>query len=101
MTEVVPHPKFVLTLPQPCSRTSDENEDQSPAVASMHYDLCGEPSSKSTGKHIPQTANLAATSGHASSDERSADISSLDNLRIKSLRPAIIRGRMNDTQVRS
>jgi hypothetical protein len=38
-----------------------------------------------------------ATSGHASNDKRSADISSLDNLRIKSLRPSIIRWRMNDT----
>jgi hypothetical protein len=44
-----------------------------------------------------QTANLAATSGHASNDKRSADISSLNNLRIKSLRPSIISGRMNDT----
>ena len=44
-----------------------------------------------------QTANLAATSGHAANDKRSADISSLDNLRIKSLRPAIIGWRMNDT----
>jgi hypothetical protein len=44
-----------------------------------------------------QAANLAATSGHASNDERSADISSLDNMRIKSLRPSIIRWRMNDT----
>jgi hypothetical protein len=43
------------------------------------------------------TANLAAMSGHASNDKRSADISSLDNLRIKSLRPSIIRWRMNDT----
>jgi hypothetical protein len=41
--------------------------------------------------------NLAATSGHASNDKRSADISSLDNLHIKSLRPSIIRWRMNDT----
>ena len=38
-----------------------------------------------------------ATSGHASNDKRSADISSLDNLRIKSPRPSIIRWRMNDT----
>src|SRR6266700_656171 len=30
-----------------------------------------------------QAVNLAATSGHASNDKRSADISSLDNLRIK------------------
>ena len=37
------------------------------------------------------------TSGHASNDKRSADISSLDNLRIKSLRPSIFRWRMNDT----
>jgi hypothetical protein len=37
------------------------------------------------------------TSGHASNDKRSADISSLDNLRIKSLRPSIIRWRMSDT----
>ena len=44
-----------------------------------------------------QTANLAATSGHASNDKRSADISSLDSLRIKSLRPSIIRWRMNGT----
>lgn len=38
-----------------------------------------------------------ATSGHASNDKGSADISSLDNLHIKSLRPSIIRWRMNDT----
>ena len=74
-----------------------KNEDQSHKVASMHYDFFGEPSSKPTGEHIPQTANLAATSGHASNDKRSADISSLDNLRIKSPRPSIIGGCMNDT----
>jgi hypothetical protein len=74
-----------------------KNEDQSHTVASMHYGLFGEPSSKPTGELIPQTANLAATSGHASNDKRSADFSSLDNLRIKSLRPSIIRWRMNDT----
>jgi hypothetical protein len=74
-----------------------QNDDQSHAVASRHQGLFGEPSSKPTGKLIPQTADLAATSDHASSDERSANISSLDNVRIKSLRPAIIRGRMNDT----
>jgi hypothetical protein len=44
-----------------------------------------------------QTTNLAATSGYASNDKRSADISSLDHLRIKSLWPSIIRWRMNDT----
>jgi hypothetical protein len=44
---------------------------------------------------------MRATSGHASNDKRGADISPLDNLRIKSLRPSIIRWRMNDTQVRS
>ena len=43
------------------------------------------------------TANPAVTSGHAANDKRSADISSLDNLRIKSLRPAITGWRMNDT----
>jgi hypothetical protein len=74
-----------------------KNEDQSHTVASMHYGLFGEPSSKTTGEHIPQTANLAATLGRASNDERSADISSLDNLSTKSLRPSIIRGCMNDT----
>ena len=37
------------------------------------------------------------TSGHASNDKCGANISSLDNLGIKSPRPAIIRGRMNDT----
>ena len=37
------------------------------------------------------------TSGHASNDKCSANISSLDNLGIKSPRTAIIRGRMNDT----
>ena len=74
-----------------------KNEDQSHTVASMHYGLFGEPSSKLTGEHIPQTANLAATLGRASNDERSADISSLDNLSTKSLRPSIIRGCMNDT----
>ena len=37
------------------------------------------------------------TSGHASNDKCSANISSLDNLGIKSPRSAIIRGRMNDT----
>jgi hypothetical protein len=74
-----------------------KNEDQSHTVASMHYGLFGELPSKPTGELIPRTANLASTSGHASNDKRSADISSLDNLRIKSLRPSIIRGRMNDT----
>jgi hypothetical protein len=44
-----------------------------------------------------QTANSAATLGHASNDNCSADIGSLDNLRIKSLRPSTIRWRMNDT----
>ena len=74
-----------------------KNEDLSHTVASLHYGLFGEPSSKPTGELIPQTTNLAATSGHASNDKGSADISSLDNLRIKSLRPSIIRWRMNDT----
>jgi hypothetical protein len=96
MTEAVPHPKFVLTMPQ-VREPRMQNEDRSHTVASMHCGLFREPSSKPTGKHIPQTANFAATSGHASNDERSADISPLDDLRIKSLRPAIIRGRMNDT----
>jgi hypothetical protein len=74
-----------------------KNEDQSHTVASMRYGPFGEPSSKPAGEHIPQTANLAATLGHASNDKRSADISSLDNLSTKSLRPSIIRGCMNDT----
>ena len=73
-----------------------KNEDQSHKVASMHYGFFGEPSSKPTGEHIPQTANLAATSGHASNDKRSADISFLKSLRIKSLRPSIIKRRTND-----
>ena len=38
-----------------------------------------------------------ATSGHTSNDKCGANISPLDNLGIKSPRPAIIRGRMNDT----
>jgi hypothetical protein len=55
--------------------------------------------SKQFHRHLSamQAANLAGTSGHASNDQRSADIGSLDDLRIKSLRPSIIRGRMNDT----
>ncbi len=39
------------------------------------------------------------TSGRASNDKRGADISSLDNLGIKSLRPAIIGRRVNDTYI--
>lgn len=39
-------------------------------------------------------------SGHASNDKCGASISSPDNLGMKSPRPAIVRGRMNDTQIR-
>jgi len=72
-----------------------KNEDQSHTVASMHYGLFGDPSSKLTGSIFRKRPILPL--GHASNDKRSADISSLDNLSIKSLRPSIIRGCMNDT----
>ena len=48
-------------------------------------------------KHYASVQSCPATSGHASNDKRSADISSLDSLRIKSLRSSILRWRMNDT----
>ena len=65
-------------------------------VPSMHYGLFGDPTSKPARKLIPQMANLTDKSGNASNDKRRADISSLDNVRIKSLRPAIIKRRMNN-----
>jgi hypothetical protein len=83
-----------------CNRVCEtrmKNEDQIHTVAGIPYGLFGEPLRKPAGKLLPQTANLAATSGHASNDKCSADINSLDNLCIKSLRPSIIRGRLNDT----
>jgi len=72
-----------------------QNEDQSHMVANttaFSANLV-----ETHGELILHTANLAATSHHASNDKRSADISSLDNLRIKPLRASIFRGRMNDT----
>ena len=73
--------------------------DDSIGALMKHLDDMGGEPSKQFHRHLSamQAANLAATSGHASNDKRSADISSLDNLRIKSLRPSIIRWRMNDT----
>ena len=39
----------------------------------------------------------AATSDHAADDKSSATVSSLDHVGTKSLRPAVVTGRMNDT----
>ena len=49
------------------------------------------------GTTIRKRPILPPTSSYASNDKRSAGINSLDNLRIKSLGPSIIRWRMKDT----
>ena len=86
MTEAVPHLKFVILLPQPCCENRIKNEDPSHTVAGMNSCLF---------MTLFET-HLPLASGHTSNYKRSADIRSLDNLRIKSLRPSIIRGRMGD-----
>jgi hypothetical protein len=86
MTEADPHLKFVIILPQPCCENRIKNEDPSHTVAGMNSCLL----MTFFETHLPPT------SGHTSNYKRSADIRSLDDPRIKSLRPSISRGRMGD-----
>jgi hypothetical protein len=74
----------------------DSSQHKSRRPSAKEYGVRAVKTIPSTSKRYASGQSCPATSGHASNDKSSADISSLDSLRIKSLRPSIIKRRMND-----